>query len=54
MYNGLINHFYPFNVFDVFYVNIFISTEDGIDEKYLLFKIKRVVIFILLIILPFN
>ena len=28
-----------------FYVNIFTSTEDGIAEKLLLFKIKFVVIF---------
>ena len=35
----------------LFYVNISISTEDGIVEKRLLFKIKFVVIFNLLIIL---
>ena len=40
MYNCLISHFYPLNMFDVFYVNIFISTEDGIAEKLLLFKIN--------------
>ena len=33
-----------------FYVNTFTSTEDGIAEKLLLFKIKFVVIFNLLII----
>ena len=34
-----------------FSVNIFVSTEDGIAKKILLFKIKFVVIFNLLIIL---
>ena len=34
-----------------FYVNIFISTGDGIAEKLLLFKIKFAVIFNLLIML---
>ena len=37
-----------------FYVNIFISTEDDIAEKLLLFKIKFVVIFYLLIIYRMN
>ena len=50
MYYSLINQFYPFNMFDVFSVNIFISTKDGIVEKLSLFKIKVVVIFNLMII----
>ena len=32
-----------------FYVNVFISTEDGIAKKLLLFKIRVVVIYNLLI-----
>ena len=35
----------------LFYVNIFISTEDAIARKLLLFKIKFILIFNLLIIL---
>ena len=35
----------------LFYVNIFVSTEDGIAEKLLLFKIEFVDFLILLIIL---
>ena len=52
MYNSLINHFYPFNMFDGFFcVNIFISTEGGIAEELLLFKINFVIILNPLIIL---
>ena len=34
----------------LFSVNIFISTEDGIAEKLVLFKIKLIVIFNLLVL----
>ena len=40
MYDCLINHIYPVNMFDVFYVDTFISTEDGIPKKLLLFIIN--------------
>ena len=39
MYNCLINHFYPPNMFDIF-LGKYISTEDGIAEKLLLFKLN--------------
>ena len=45
------NHFYPFNMFDLCFdlLNMFITTEDG-TIKLLLFKTKFAVIFNLLII----
>ena len=43
MYNSLINHFHPFDKVDVFSVNLFIASEDGKTEKFVLFEIKFLV-----------